>query len=185
MYPHGFQTQVEVRELSQGLCGASRPGHFTGVATVVLKLLHIVQPHVAVFGEKDYQQLQVIRRMARDLDLKVAIASAPIVREPDGLALSSRNAYLSPEDRRRALSLSRGLSAAKARHTAGERQAAAIVAAAREILDATAGVQVEYLELRDAETLAPVAGSLDRPAVLLVAARVGPTRLIDNLALHD
>jgi pantoate--beta-alanine ligase len=185
MYPDGYQTFVEVRELQQGMCGASRPGHFSGVATVVLKLLHIVQPHVALFGEKDYQQLQLLKRMARDLDLPVAIVGMPIVREPDGLALSSRNAYLSPEERSRALALSRSLAAARERFIAGERQAAALVAAARAVLDATDGLRLDYLELRDAESLATVEDALARPAVLAVAAFVGKTRLIDNALLRD
>src|ERR1700757_2917096 len=113
MYPDGYQTFVEVEELQKGLCGASRPGHFRGVATVVLKLFHAVQPHVALFGRKDYQQLQVLTRMAHDLDLGVEVVGMPIVREPDGLAMSSRNAYLSPDERLRALALSRALLAAR------------------------------------------------------------------------
>src|SRR4029077_13153087 len=118
MYPSGAQTFVEVRELQKPLRGASRPGHFAGVATIVTKLFHIPQPHVAVFGEKDYQQLAIIRRMTRDLDFDIDIASVPIVREPDGLALSSRNTYLSPEQRQAALALSRGLAAAETRFRA-------------------------------------------------------------------
>ncbi len=199
MYPEGFQTVVEVREVQRGLCGERRPGHFAGVATVVLKLFCQVRPHVAIFGEKDWQQLQVIRRMARDLDLGIEILSAPIVREADGLALSSRNAYLGADERRRAAALSRGLDAARARFAAGEREAARLVEAARAPIDEAAsahptgcaasahptgcaGLRLEYLELRDAETLAPLARA-DRPAVLAVAAFVGATRLIDNVVL--
>src|SRR5690242_21564961 len=144
MYPPGSQTFVEVRELQKPLCGASLPGHFAGVATVVSKLFHITQPHVAVFGEKDYQQLAIIRRMVRDLDFGIEIASVPIVREPDGLALSSRNAYLSSTQRKAALSLSRGLATAEARVTSGERDAATIVAAARTVVAAEPLVRVDY-----------------------------------------
>ena len=183
MYPDGYQTYVEVRELASGLCGERRPGHFTGVATVVLKLFHIVQPHVAFFGEKDFQQLQVIRRLVRDLDLAVAVVGLPIVREPDGLAMSSRNAYLSPSERREALALSLALGATRERFLAGERDSAALVAAAQERLAATPGVRLDYLELRDRETLRPLVGPLHRSAVLAVAAFVGATRLIDNLQL--
>src|ERR1700733_5457929 len=136
MYPRGAQTFVEVRELELPLCGARRPGHFAGVATIVTKLFHLTKPHVAVFGEKDYQQLAIIRRMVRDLDFDIEIASVPIVREPDGLAMSSRNAYLSPEQRRSALALSRGLAAAEAAVKSGERDAAKLVAAARAELEA-------------------------------------------------
>src|SRR5512138_1975972 len=124
MYAPGAQTFIEVRELQQPLCGASRPGHFAGVATVVAKLFHITQPHLAVFGEKDYQQLAIIRRMVRDLDFGIEVAGVPIVREADGLALSSRNAYLSADERRAALSLSKGLAAAEAKLQAGERDVA-------------------------------------------------------------
>jgi pantoate--beta-alanine ligase len=181
VYPPGYQTFVDVREASQGLDGASRPGHFVGVATVVCKLFNVVRPHVALFGEKDYQQLAVVRRMAVDLDLGVEIVGMPIVRDPDGLAMSSRNAYLSPEERTRALSLSRGLAAARAAVAAGERDPAALVARARAALEGAVD-RVDYVELRDAETLAPVA-RLEREGVLLVAAFVGKTRLIDNARL--
>jgi pantoate--beta-alanine ligase len=180
-YPPGFQTRVSVTEVAQGLCGASRPGHFDGVTTVVAKLFHLVAPDVAVFGEKDFQQLAVIRRMVTDLAFDVDVVGAPIVREDDGLAMSSRNAYLSPEERARALALSRGLFAAQSAHARGERDAAALVAVARAELDA-AGIAPEYLELRDAGDLAPVA-RVEGPSVLLVAARVGATRLIDNVRL--
>lgn len=182
MYLPGSQSFVEVRELQKPLCGASRPGHFAGVATVVTKLFHITQPHVAVFGEKDYQQLAIIRRMVRDLDFAIEIASVPIVREADGLALSSRNAYLSAEQRRSALSLSAGLAAAQAAFAAGERRAAALVAAAQAPIAAAAGTRIDYVELRDAEDLIPVE-RVERPAVLALAVFVGTTRLIDNRVL--
>jgi pantoate--beta-alanine ligase len=182
MYRPGAQTFIEVRELQQPLCGASRPGHFAGVATVVAKLFHITQPHVAVFGEKDYQQLAIIRRMVRDLDFSVEIASVPIVREADGVALSSRNAYLSPDQRRAARSLSAGLAAAEHAFAGGERRAAALVAAARAPIDAEAGTRIDYVELRDAEELTPIT-HVERPAVLALAVFVGTTRLIDNRVL--
>jgi pantoate--beta-alanine ligase len=182
MYPPGSQTFLEVRELQKPLCGASRPGHFAGVATVVAKLFHITLPHVAVFGEKDYQQLAIIRRMVRDLDFGIEIASVPIVREPDGLALSSRNAYLSPAHRRSALSLSVGLAAAEAAFAAGERSAAALVAAATRPIAAAPDTRIDYLELRDAAELTPIE-RVERPAVLAIAAFVGTTRLIDNRVL--
>lgn len=181
MYPPGFQTHVEVEGLTQGLCGQSRPGHFRGVTTVVAKLLGLFAPDAAFFGEKDYQQLAVIRRMVRDLDLPVEVVGLPIVREPDGLALSSRNAYLSAEERPRALALSRGLGAARERFAAGERERGALEGAARATLEA-AGLRVDYVELRDAESLEVVA-RVERPALLAVAAVVGKTRLIDNTVL--
>jgi pantoate--beta-alanine ligase len=178
MYPPGYQTYVDVRELSQGLDGDRRPGHFVGVATVVLKLFQIVRPHLAVFGEKDFQQLAVVRRMVRDLDVPVEVVGLPTVREPDGLAMSSRNSYLAPSDRGRASALFRGLRAAQQRRAAGETSADSLVAAARaEILPHVDAL--EYLEIRDAETLQPLS-PVDRPAVILVAAFVGGTRLIDN-----
>jgi pantoate--beta-alanine ligase len=181
VYPPGFQTYVDVRDVSQGLDGASRPGHFVGVATVVCKLFNVVRPHVALFGEKDFQQLAVVRRMTTDLELGVEIVAMPTVREPDGLAMSSRNAYLSPDERRRALALSRGLEAARAAAGRGERAGAALVALARAALEGQVD-RVDYVELRDADTLAPLP-TLDRPGVLLIAAFVGTTRLIDNTRL--
>jgi pantoate--beta-alanine ligase len=183
MYPPGYQTYVEVEELQKGLCGASRPGHFRGVATVVLKLFSAVQPHVALFGRKDYQQLQVLKRMARDLDLGVEVVGMPIVREADGLALSSRNAYLSPDERLRALALSRALLAAREMFEQGEREAARLVDCARATLHLTPGVRLDYLELRDAESLASLDGRVRGPAVMAIAAFVGTTRLIDNQLL--
>jgi pantoate--beta-alanine ligase len=182
MYPAGAQTFVEVRDLQKPLCGTSRPGHFAGVATIVAKLFHITQPHLAVFGEKDYQQLAIIRRMVRDLDFAIEIAGVPIVREADGLALSSRNAYLSPDQRRQALALSQGLAAAQAAYAAGERGAQALVAAARAPIAAQPDARIDYVELRDADELTEIT-VVERPAVLAVAAFVGTTRLIDNRVL--
>jgi pantoate--beta-alanine ligase len=183
MYPAGAQTFVEVRELAAPLCGEKRPGHFTGVATIVTKLFHLTKPHLAFFGEKDYQQLAVIRRMTRDLDFGIEIVGMPIVREPDGLAMSSRNVYLSPDERRQALALVRGLDAARAAVEAGERSAAAIVAACRAPIEAAADARIDYVELRDADELTPV-GELTRPAVLALAVFVGKTRLLDNRVLR-
>jgi pantoate--beta-alanine ligase len=182
MYGAGSQAFVEVRELQKPLCGASRPGHFAGVATVVTKLFHITQPHIAVFGEKDYQQLAIIRRMVRDLDFAIEIVSVPIVREADGVALSSRNAYLSSDQRRAARSLSAGLAAAERAFAAGERRADALVAAARAPIEAEREARIDYVELRDAEDLAAVR-DLARPAVLAMAVFIGTTRLIDNRVL--
>jgi len=182
MYPPGYQTFVRVRQLEQGLCGDRRPDHFQGVATVVCKLFNIVRPHVALFGEKDFQQLAVIRRMVRDLDMPVEVIGLPTVREPDGLAMSSRNKYLSPDERQRALALSRGLGAARALYDAGERRPGALVEEAARIVAAGA-TRVDYVELRDAETLALFADRVDAPAVMAVAAFVGTTRLIDNQRL--
>ena len=184
MYPEGYQTYVDVREVSKGLCGDVRPGHFVGVATVVLKLFNIVQPSVAFFGDKDYQQLQVIKRMVRDLDVPVLVIGLPTVREADGLAKSSRNAYLTADQRQQALALSHALRAAQERFEHGERDAEAIVAAARAVIDAEAGVKLQYLELRGADTLALQEGRVRGPVVLAVAAYVGTTRLIDNVVLH-
>jgi pantoate--beta-alanine ligase len=181
MYPPGAQTVVEAREVSQGLCGERRPGHFAGVATVVAKLLGIVRPHVALFGEKDFQQLAVVRRMVADLYLPVEIVGRPTLREQDGLAMSSRNAYLSPAERARATAIFAGLSAARDRFAAGERQVSALVQAALAPIAANVD-RVDYVEIRDADSLRPLE-RLDRPAVILAAAVVGATRLIDNLRL--
>jgi pantoate--beta-alanine ligase len=181
VYGPGFQTAIEVREVSQGLCGARRPGHFVGVATVVCKFLNIVRPHVALFGEKDFQQLAVIRRMVTDLNLPVEIVGLPTVREPDGLALSSRNAYLSASDRQRAAALFAGLSAAKVLAEKGERRASVLLDVALAEMAARVD-RIDYLEVRAAEDLKPL-DRIDRPAVMLVAAFVGGTRLIDNLRM--
>jgi pantoate--beta-alanine ligase len=182
MYPSGYQTYVEVEGVSKGLCGDYRPGHFRGVATVVLKLFNAVKPHVALFGEKDYQQLVVIRRMARDLDVQVEIVGCELVREEDKIAMSSRNVYLSPDERLRALSLSKGLFAGKALYRSGERDACRIKEEVRRVIQSGDGVDIQYVEVRDGESL----GSVDRigsTAVIAVAARVGATRLIDNIIL--
>jgi pantoate--beta-alanine ligase len=182
MYPPGFQTSVDVEELQRGLCGDRRPGHFRGVATVVLKLLHAVGPHVVLLGEKDYQQLQVVRRMTRDLDMDAEVVSVPTWREPDGLAMSSRNAYLTPDERVRATSLNAGLRAAEAAVSSGVRDAAALARTAEQVILAARPTRIDYVEIRDAETLEPVR-EIDRPAVLALAVFFGKTRLIDNLVL--
>jgi len=181
MYPNGQErgTTVDVPGLSSVLEGASRPGHFSGVATVVTKLLGIVSPDIAVFGEKDFQQLAVIRRVVRDLNLGVEIVAGSTVREPDGLALSSRNQYLSPEQRQRAPALYRALASARRRLAAGDRSYAAIEAEARAALIG-AGFEPDYVAIRRAADLAPPAGG-DGELVVLGAARLGKTRLIDNL----
>ena len=183
MYPAGAQTFIEVRELQKPMCGASRPGHFAGVATIVAKLFHVTNPHIAVFGEKDFQQLAILRRMVRDLDFGIEIVGVPIVRETDGLALSSRNAYLTAEQRTAALCLSRGLAAAEAAVKAGERDGEKILAAARALIEKEPLARIDYVELRDAEDLTPVT-TLSRPAVLAMAVFVGTTRLIDNRVLR-
>ncbi len=182
MYPPGFATTVTVTGISSGLCGDIRPGHFAGVATVVTKLLLQALPDVAVFGEKDYQQLQVIRRLVRDLDIPVEVIGAPTVRESDGLALSSRNAYLSPEQRAIAPAIYRVLTGLADRLRGSGAAAAPLLAAGAEDLLRAGFASVDYLELRDAEDLAPLAQA-DRPARLLVAARLGKARLIDNLGV--
>ena len=178
IYPPGAETWVTLERLPHRWCGASRPDHFRGVATVVSLLLHITEPDIAVFGEKDYQQLQVIRRMVRDLHMGVEIVGAPTVREPDGLAMSSRNAYLGPEDRARARSLSQALGRAQALVDGGERCAAALLGEMRAICESAGGC-VDYLAVVDPDTLEPLA-QLDGPARALLAVQVGPARLIDN-----
>jgi pantoate--beta-alanine ligase len=181
MYPEGFASSVSVSGVTEGLDGAARPGHFTGVATVVLKLLNQVGPDVALFGEKDFQQLAVIRRMVRDLDVPVEIVGVPTQRDADGLALSSRNAYLTEEERRAARALPRALGEAAGAIQQGADVAEAL-AGARERLAKAGFEAIDYVELRDAETLEPVE-ALQRPARLLAAAKIGRTRLIDNLAV--
>jgi pantoate--beta-alanine ligase len=184
MYPPGYQTYVEVEELSRGLCGASRPGHFRGVATVVLKLFNQVQPHVAVFGEKDYQQLALIKRLALDLDLPVEVVGRPIVREPDGLAMSSRNTYLSPEERASALCLYRALVAARELALSGAKSRESILEAVRQIISSTPHADIDYLALVHPETLQEVE-AIEGAARLLMAVKVGKTRLIDNTLLSE
>jgi len=177
----GHETWVTVEQASRGLCGERRPGHFRGVATVVAKLFNLTRPHVAVFGQKDFQQLAVLRAMVRDLDLAVEVVGMPIVREADGLAMSSRNAYLSAEARRRALALSQALFEARQAATRGERDAGRLAARARARLEA-AEARVDYVEVVDPATLRPVAEAVPG-TVMLLAAFFGTTRLIDNLVL--
>lgn len=184
LYPDGDQTRVRVGTLAEPLCGARRPGHFEGVATVVAKLFDIVGPCVAFFGKKDYQQLLVVRRMARDLFLPVEIAGHPIVREADGMAMSSRNAYLTPEERVRALSIVRGLDAAARLFAVGERRPRELEHVARESIESVAS-SVDYVEVRDAETLASLTDPIAGRALLAVACRMGTTRLIDNVVLGE
>jgi len=182
MYPPGAQTSVSVERLAEPLCGAHRPGHFRGVATVVLKLFHIVQPHVAVFGEKDYQQLALIRRMVRDLHVDIDVVGAPIVREDDGLAMSSRNRHLDPAERAAALCLVRALDAAEACVAAGERDTVALVEAANAVIALEPRARAEYVVAVDPDTLAPAA-EVAGPVVLALAVWIGSTRLIDNRQL--
>ncbi|KAA0892180.1 pantoate--beta-alanine ligase [Oryzomonas rubra] len=184
MYPSGFQTGVAVRELSQPLCGASRPGHFDGVATVVTKLFNIVQPDVALFGRKDYQQLAVIRRMAADLNLPVQVIGMPIVREADGLALSSRNSYLSPVERQAALCLSRALVRVRERYAAGERSAATLKNEALAVIAQEPLAAIDYLEVRDGATLEP-SQTVDSGTLVALAVKLGQTRLIDNTIVGE
>ena len=186
MYPSGERTRVQVSELTEHLCGASRPGHFDGVATIVTKLFAVTGPCVAVFGRKDYQQLKVIERVAKDLLLSVRVVAHPTVREADGLALSSRNAYLKVEERARALAIPGALSAALRAFSAGERSAAALRKPAAEAL-ARAGLRVDYVVLTDPETIEPLGDEtvVGERALLAVAAFAGATRLIDNAVLGE
>ncbi|HAS81241.1 MAG TPA: pantoate--beta-alanine ligase [Verrucomicrobia bacterium] len=175
---------IEERLLSTGLCGASRPGHFAGVCTVVAKLFNIVNPHVAVFGQKDAQQLAVIRRMVRDLNFRVVVVGAPIVREPDGLAMSSRNVYLSAAERQQALGLSKALALAAEHITRDIRSTVALTATLRKFLqDGYPGILEEYITFVDPATLAPLTDLPPGPVLLALAAKVGRTRLIDNALL--
>ena len=183
MYGGGEMTWITVDGLSDKLDGGSRPGHFRGVATVVSKLFHIVEADVAFFGQKDAAQLAVIRRMVRDLNFPVEVVACPIVREADGLAMSSRNAYLSAEDRRRALVLSRALSEVKKRFDGGEVTAATLIAAARQVLAQEPDVRVDYCEIVDPDTLDSVE-HVAKTTLIAVAAYVGTTRLIDNVILN-
>jgi pantoate--beta-alanine ligase len=183
IYPAGFQTHVEVEKLSAPLCGVFRSGHFRGVATVVAKLFNAVRPHVAIFGRKDYQQLQIIRRMVKDLNYDIEIYGHPIVREPDGLAMSSRNAYLNREERQAALGLSRSLRKAEHLVRQGERRGDAIIEVVlAELANEPLG-KVEYVALCDPTSLQDL-DRLDGSALLALAVRIGKTRLIDNVVLE-
>lgn len=183
MYPDGFQTYVSVSEVSLPLEGTARPGHFVGVATVVLKLFNIAEPERAYFGRKDAQQLRVVRRMVRDLDVPVEIVGCPIVREPDGLAMSSRNVYLTPEQRQAAPIIYRSLDEAGHRFEAGVRDATALREMVRRLVTGEALCEVEYVSLADDVSLQELDGAVERPAVLSVVARFGKTRLLDNIEL--
>jgi pantoate--beta-alanine ligase len=182
MYPAGTVTYVTVEGLSERLCGRSRPGHFRGVTTAVAKLFHIVEPDIAFFGQKDAAQTTIIRRMVRDLNVPVEIVVCPIVREPDGLAMSSRNAYLSPQERKSALALHRSLTEVKNRFDQGERNAATLIEAASQVLAQDPVVRLDYCEIVDPATLDPVQ-ELTSSALVAIAAFVGKTRLIDNVVL--
>jgi pantoate--beta-alanine ligase len=182
IYPPGHQTHVEIKELSKILCGARRPGHFQGVATVVTKLFNVVRPDVAIFGEKDYQQLQIIRRLVRDLFLNVEIVGHPIVRESDGVAMSSRNAYLNADERKAARCLSRSLHRAQYLVRRGETSAKAIAAAVIAELHNEPLAVVEYVTISDVETLEPL-GQIRQSALLALSVTIGQARLIDNKVL--
>jgi len=183
VYPPGYRTYVEVHGLQDRLCGKSRPGHFRGVATVVLKLFNVVKPDLAFFGAKDAQQVLIIERMAADLDLDVVVVTCPLVREPDGLALSSRNAYLGPEERRAALVLSRSLRWAERAVAAGERDAAKLVAGIRSAIEAEPLSRVDYVEAVNPLDLEPVA-AIRGDVLIALAVFIGSTRLIDNIRLR-
>ena len=183
MYPAGSDTIVEPGTMAMLWEGEVRPGHFTGMLTVVAKLLNVVTPDLAFFGEKDFQQLRVIEKVVRDLDLRVRVMGCPIVRERDGVAMSSRNAYLTPQDRKNARILSRALCSAQALARAGATEAAAIAADMGRMISGQESVELDYATVVDAETLECLTALGDRPARALVAARVGPARLIDNVSL--
>ncbi len=182
MYPEGYQTFVDLTDVTRNFCGASRPGHFRGVATVVCKLFHIINPDVAFFGEKDYQQLVAIRRMVEDLNMEIEIRGLPTIREEDGLAMSSRNAYLSPTQRNQATAIFRGLRKAKKLLDEGERDAAELTAIVLDLLREERDLDIEYVAVCDPVKLERIP-EVERDAVLLVGVRVGQTRLIDNMRL--
>jgi pantoate--beta-alanine ligase len=183
MYPEGYQTYVNVTEVTASLCGRSRPVFFRGVATIVNKLFNIVRPHASIFGEKDFQQLVTIRTMVRDLNLDIEILGHPIVRETDGLAMSSRNAYLTPEQRRKAVRLNRSLTAAQALVEGGEKTGELILNKVREVLAEGDDVRIDYVQLCDPQTLREVT-RVTGPTLLALAVHVGVARLIDNRILY-
>jgi pantoate--beta-alanine ligase len=182
MYPSGFQTRVQVEHLTQNLCGLHRQGHFSGVALVVTKLFGAIRPHLAVFGEKDFQQLVVVKRLSKDLNLGVEIVAHPTVRESDGLAMSSRNKYLSEEERNSALSLSRALLAACKMVAEGERRVGVLVARAKEMIEAEPHTRIQYVQVVDEETVTDI-DEVTPKAVMAMAVFVGQARLIDNMRL--
>ena len=184
MYPPGYSTRVRVDDITATLCGRQRPGHFEGVTTVVAKLFHIVKPHMAIFGAKDFQQLAVIRKMVKDLDWDIEITGHPIVREADGLAMSSRNVYLAPEERQKALSLYRAIEHARSRVDEGLTDASRLIEEIRDILLASAGVSIDYVSIVDNESLADK-NTIDKKSVLALAVQVGDTKLIDNCFLYS
>lgn len=181
MYPQGYSTYVNVENITTTLCGVSRPTHFRGVATVCTKLFNIIEPDVAIFGEKDYQQLAVIRRFVEDLNMNVQIIGHPTVREDDGLAMSSRNTYLSPEERMDALVLHKSLLQAKAAFDAGERDATRLREQAVALISATPNCSIDYIEIVDPKTMQPLT-TITGQAVMAMAVKVGKTRLIDNMS---
>jgi pantoate--beta-alanine ligase len=184
IYPEGFQTCVRIAKLPQHLCGLSRPGHFDGVTTVVAKLFNIVRPHIAIFGQKDYQQLTVISRMVLDLNMGIQIIGVPTVREHDGLAMSSRNSYLSPEERKSALCVKESLDMADQMLRSGERRAETIKKALEALIHSHPFTEIDYVTLCDPTTLEDVE-ALGPQTLLALAVRVGKTRLIDNRVLRD
>jgi len=184
MYPEGYAAYVEVKELEDCLCGLSRQGHFRGVATVVAKLFNAVKPHFAVFGQKDYQQLKIIQRMVKDLNMDVEIIAHPTVREEGGLAMSSRNAYLSADEREKALLIHASMKKVEEMFRGGDRKARALEAEARKVLASKDGIDIEYVAVCDPETFHPLE-EVDERALLAIAAKVGKTRLIDNTVLTE
>lgn len=183
LYPQNYQTYVQLEKLPNHLCGISRPTFFRGVATVVTKLFHIVKPHVAVFGEKDFQQLAIIRQLVKDMNLDIEIAGGPIVREPDGLAMSSRNSYLSPAQRKSALCLYRGLQRARDIIDSGVVESIRVIEEVVQLIEAQPETRIDYVSICDPETLEDI-DIIDKPVLMALAVHVGTTRLIDNILLH-
>lgn len=183
MYPDGFQTQVDVTGVTRGLCGRSRPGHFRGVTTVLTKLFNAVKPHVAFFGEKDFQQLVTVRRMVRDLDFDIEVAGMPIVREDDGVAMSSRNKYLTSEERKAARCLRHALEVASGEVARGERSVDRLRGCVERVIQEEDSARIDYVELVDVENLGAVT-RIEQPTLLALAVRFGATRLIDNTVLE-
>jgi pantoate--beta-alanine ligase len=183
VYPPGYKTYVEVTDLEDRLCGMSMPGHFRGVATVVLKLIHIIAPDLAFFGWKDAQQVVILRKMTADLNLGTEIVACPLVREPDGLAMSSRNTYLSPDERKAALVLSRSLAAAERLIAAGERDAGRLIGAVRSMIEAEPLARIDYVEITDMKEVQPLR-RLEGDVLVALAVFIGTTRLIDNIRVR-